>query len=143
MTTAIWKRSHTVDQLNQIHRGTIGERIGIEFLEIGPDFLRARMPVDHRTKQPAGILHGGASVTLAESLGSVAAHLCSDDGFNVVGLDINANHIRAMRDGWVIGQCRPVHVGRTTQVWQIDIRDEQDRLVCASRITMAVVPVVR
>ena len=143
MTTAIWKRTHTVEQLNQVHRGTIGERIGIEFLEVGPDFLRARMPVDHRTKQPAGILHGGASVTLAETLGSVAAHMCSDDGFNAVGLDINANHIRAMRDGWVIGQCRAVHVGRTTQVWQIDITDEQDRLVCASRITMAIVPTVR
>ena len=98
------------------------------------------MPVDRRTVQPAGILHGGSSVTLAETLGSVCAWMSLDEGWNAVGLDINANHIRAVREGWVHGHCRPVHVGRSTQVWQIEIEDESGRIVCTSRITMAVVP---
>jgi uncharacterized protein (TIGR00369 family) len=112
--------------------------MGIEFLEIGASHLRARMPVDARTRQPMGILHGGASVTLAETLGSVAAVLCLPEGRVAVGLEINANHIRAARTGWVTGLCTPVHVGRSTHVWQIEIRDEAERLVCTSRITMAI-----
>lgn len=135
----LFRKDLSVDALNRMHKDTACERLGIEITEIGPDFLRGRMPVDTRTKQPAGILHGGASVALAETLGSMSAWLCLEPGFTGVGLDINANHIRAMREGWVYGECRPVHVGRTTHVWQIDIRDDQGRMVCASRITMAIV----
>ena len=106
---------------------------------MGPDFLRARMPVDERTRQPLGILHGGASVTLAETLGSLAGIMCVEEGWTAVGLEINANHVRAVREGWVTGECRPVHVGRSTQVWQIEIRDDAQRLVCASRMTLSIV----
>jgi uncharacterized protein (TIGR00369 family) len=134
----MFRKTVSVEDLTRMHRGTVCERLGIEFLEVGRDFIRARMPVDERTRQPAGILHGGASVTLAETLGSVAAWLCLEPGHNPVGLDINANHLRAMREGWVYGRCRPVHVGRSTHVWQIDIVDERDQPVCASRITMAI-----
>lgn len=131
-------REATCESINRLHQGTAVERLGIEMLQVGPDVLRARMPVDERTRQPVGILHGGASVVLAETLGSTAANLCLPPHQQAVGLDINANHIRAIRSGWVIGECRPVHLGRTTSVWQIEIRDEQDRMVCVSRITMAV-----
>lgn len=133
-----FRRPITLAALKARHQDTAVERLGIEFLQIGPDVLRARMPVDGRTKQPAGILHGGASVLLAETLGSAAANLCLPEGQQAVGLDINANHIRAVREGWVTGECRPVHIGRTTHVWQIEIRDEEQRMVCTSRITMAV-----
>lgn len=137
---ALFKRITTPEALNRLHEGTVVGLLGIEFTEVGTRTLRARMPVDQRTIQPAGILHGGASVTLAETMGSVAAFLCLEEGFAAVGLDINANHLRAMRHGWVYGFCRSVHVGRSTQVWQIEIEDEQARPVCTSRITMAVVP---
>lgn len=137
---SIFKRRMTVEDLNRNHLGTMCEHIGLEITEVGPDFLRGRMPVDGRTRQPMGILHGGASVVLAETLGSVSAFMCTEPGMAAVGLDINANHIRSTRDGWVHGHCTPVHVGRTTQVWQIDIRDDQGRITCASRITMAVIP---
>lgn len=133
-----WKRAATPDDLTRRHAGGLVEHLGIEFLEVGDDFLVARMPVDRRTRQPAGILHGGASVVLAETLGSTAATLCLDEAHYAVGLDINANHIRSMREGWVTGRCRPVHVGRTTHVWQIEIVDDAQRLVCTSRITMAI-----
>ena len=138
--TRLFRKDLTVEALNLMHRSTACEQLGIEITEIGHDFLRGRMPVDARTKQPAGILHGGASVALAETLGSMSAWLCLEPGRSGVGLDINANHIRAMREGWVYGESRAVHVGRTTHVWQIDIRDEQGHMVCASRITMAIVP---
>lgn len=131
-------RPATCESIDRLHEGTAVARLGIEMLQVGPDVLRARMPVDERTRQPVGILHGGASVVLAETLGSTAANLCLPEHQQAVGLDINANHIRAIRGGWVIGECRAVHVGRTTSVWQIEIRDEQERLVCTSRITMAV-----
>jgi 1,4-dihydroxy-2-naphthoyl-CoA hydrolase len=136
----LWKKPITVQEINRVHRNTMCERVGIEFIEVTPDSLVARMPVDERTVQPAGILHGGASVTLAETLGSLSAILATEDGFQAVGLDINANHIRPIRSGWVTGRSRAVHVGRSTQVWQIEIHDEQGRLACTSRITMAVVP---
>lgn len=136
----LFKKPLRVEDINAMHANTACGHLGIEFTEIGPDYLRARMPVDARTRQPAGILHGGASVTLAETLGSVGAWLCTDPGWTAVGLDINANHVRSMREGWVYGHCRPMHVGRTTHVWQIEIVDEAQRLVCTSRITMAVVP---
>jgi 1,4-dihydroxy-2-naphthoyl-CoA hydrolase len=113
--------------------------LGIEFVEIGPDYLKARMPVDERTKQPFGILHGGASVALAETVGSTAAGLVVDrTRFRCVGQEINANHVRAASSGWVYGVARPAHLGRRSHVWEIRITDEQDRLVCISRLTMAV-----
>lgn len=115
------------------------ETLGIEFLEVGDDCITARMPVDQRTIQPAGLLHGGASVSLAETLGSVAANLCVDPAFKLcVGLEINANHIRSVRTGNVYGTARPLHIGSTTQLWEIRIVDDSDRLVCVSRLTMAV-----
>lgn len=135
----LFRRAMTAEDVNRIHRNTAVERMGIECVEVGDDFVRARMPVDERTLQPAGLLHGGASVVLAETMGSLAATLCQEPGFHAVGLEINANHIRGARSGWVHGLCRPLHTGRTTHVWQIDIRDDDDRLVCTSRITLAIV----
>ncbi|UII23931.1 hotdog fold thioesterase [Fulvivirga ligni] len=129
----------TVKQLNDMSANTMMDLLDIEFIEIGKDFIKAKMPVDHRHHQPFGLLHGGASVVLAETLGSVAAQ-CSIDAskYYCVGLDINANHIRGVRSGTVYGITTPIHVGRSTQVWQIKITNEQDELVCVSRITMAV-----
>jgi 1,4-dihydroxy-2-naphthoyl-CoA hydrolase len=135
---SLWKQALTVQTLTDIHKDTAVERLGIEFLEVGDDFIRARVPVDARTRQPYGILHGGVSVVLAETLGSCGAAFAAPEGHRAVGLDINANHLRATTTGWVTGTARPVHVGRTTQVWQIDLQDEQGRLTCVSRITMAV-----
>lgn len=136
--SAIWKKPVSVATLTATHHGTTTEHLGMEFLEVGDDYLRARMPVDARTRQPHGILHGGVSVVLAETLGSCGAAFASPPGFRTVGLDINANHIRAVSSGWVTGTARPVHVGRSTHVWQIDIVDDQGRLSCVSRITMAI-----
>ncbi len=113
--------------------------LGIVFTEIGPDFLGATMPVDARTRQPYGLLHGGASVLLAETLGSTAANLCTEPGEICVGIEINANHLAAVRDGLVTGTARPLHVGRRTQVWEIRIEDDLGRLVCVSRLTLAVI----
>ena len=136
---AIWRVTTTPQELNATSAGTLVEHIGIEFLEVGEDYLKARMPVDRRTLQPMGLLHGGASAVLAETLGSVAAHLCEDvDQKHCVGLEINANHVRSVRSGFVYGVARPAHLGRSTQLWEIKITDEQDRLVCLSRLTMAV-----
>jgi len=137
----IWSRDYTLAELNATCVGNLGGHLGIEFTEIGPDFLQARMPVDERTKQPAGLLHGGASAALAETLGSVAANLVAgmaETPRACVGLEINANHLRPVRAGWVRGETRPVHIGRTTQVWDIRITDERGRPVCVSRLTMAV-----
>ncbi|MBL0716206.1 MAG: hotdog fold thioesterase [Desulfosarcina sp.] len=136
---SIWFTEATLEQMNQLTTDTIVERIGIEFTEIGHDYLTARMPVDNRTVQPARILHGGASVVLAETLGSVAAYLCIDPEKQMaVGLDINANHIRSVREGHVIGKVTPLHLGASTHIWQIKIHDERERLVCVSRITMVI-----
>lgn len=137
---AIWKRSRTIADIQKWNANTAAERLGIEFTELGDDWLSARMPVDTRTVQPYGILHGGASVLLAETVGSCAASLCVDEekGY-CVGLDINANHLRAATSGWVTGTARPFHLGRTTQVWEIRIVDDAGQLVCISRLTMAVV----
>jgi 1,4-dihydroxy-2-naphthoyl-CoA hydrolase len=117
---------------------TLTGALGIELTELGDDFLRGRMPVDARTRQPYGLLHGGASVALAETLGSFAGGLCVDNA-RVVGIEINANHLRGVTDGWVIGTARPLHLGRSTQVWEIRIEDEAGRAVCVSRLTLAVV----
>ncbi len=121
-------------------QGTMLEHIGIEITELGDNYLIGKMPVDHRTVQPARILHGGASVTLAESLGSIGAYLSVDrDKYYTVGLEINANHVRPGTSGFVYGKASPIHQGRTTQIWEIRITNEEDKLVCISRITMAVV----
>lgn len=136
---SIWFSEPSLEQLNAMGKGTLIEHLGIELTAIGDDFLTAKMPVDQRTVQPFGLLHGGASVTLAETLGSMAALLCVNGAEKVcVGLEINANHVRSARAGYVFGTVRPVHIGGTTQVWQTQIVDEQERLVCVSRITMAV-----
>src|SRR6187549_1156141 len=134
----IWKKPISIEELTAIHKDTAVERLGIEFLEVGDDFIRARVPVDTRTKQPYGLLHGGVSVVLAETLGSCGAAYCTPPGHRVVGLDINANHIRAAMSGWVTGKTTPVHIGRSTQVWAIELRNEAGDLTCVSRITMAV-----
>lgn len=136
--TAMWKQPISVEFLTAIHVGTTVAHLGIEFLEVGDDFIRARAPVDSRTRQPLGILHGGISVLLAETLGSCGAACASPPGTRAVGLDINANHLRSVTEGWVTGTARPVHVGRTTNVWQIELVDDQGRLTCVSRITMAI-----
>jgi len=132
----------SVDALNALSRGNMLEHLGIVFTDVGEDWVRATMPVDGRTRQPYGLLHGGASVVLAETLGSSAGNLCLDTREQMaVGLEINANHLRAVREGTVTGTARALHVGRTTQVWEIRIEDERGRPVCVSRLTLAVVPV--
>ena len=137
----IWFRQFTVDELGKFQHDTMGEHLGIEVTDIGADYLEARMPVDGRTMQPDRILHGGASVALAETVASIAGTMNVDlEKFNVVGVEINANHIKAKRDGTVTGTATPIHVGRSTQVWQIVITDEQGKTVCISRCTLAVVP---
>lgn len=136
---SIWFVEPSLEQVNAMSKGTLVEHLGIEITAIGEDFLRATMPVDQRTVQPYGLLHGGASVALAETLGSIAALLCVDQAEKVcVGLEINANHVRSARSGYVTGTARPLHIGGTTQVWQTEIVDEQERLVCVSRMTLAV-----
>lgn len=127
--------------LNARSAGSAVAHLGIVFTELGEDFLRGTMPVDERTKQPYGLLHGGSSVLLAETLGSMAANLCVEDPATqqAVGLEINANHLRAAKSGVVTGTARALHLGRSTQVWEIRIEDESGRLVCISRLTMSVV----
>lgn len=137
----IWTKQPSLDDVQDRTAKTIVGHIGIEILEIGDDFLRGRMPVDARTIQPAGILHGGASVVLAETLGSIAANYClKKPDTMAVGLEVNANHVRSAQSGWVYGVARPLHIGGSTQLWEIRIEDDNDRLVCMSRLTMAVVP---
>lgn len=137
---SIWKRQATVEALNASNPGTLNEALGIRFTEIGADYLRGTLPVDPRTRQPYGLLHGGASVALAESLGSVAGWLSlPEGGGRTMGLEINANHVRATTDGVVTGTARPLHLGRSTQVWEVRIEDAQGRLTCVSRITLVVV----
>ena len=138
---SIWKKEISIEELTQSHVDTAVAQLGIEFLEIGDDFIRARVPVDGRTRQPFGILHGGVSVVLAETLGSCGAHYSAPDGHRAVGLDINANHLKATSSGWVTGITRPVHRGRSTQVWQIDLSNDKGELTCVSRITMAVLEI--
>ena len=133
-------RPTTLDAVNAMAKGTAMETLGIAFTEIGPDYLRATMPVDARTRQPYGLLHGGASVLLAETLGSMSGMLCIRENEICVGIEINANHIRGARDGFVTGTARPLHVGGRTQVWEIRVEDERGRLVCISRLTLAVMP---
>ena len=136
----IWRSLLTVEALNAGRAGTILEHIGVEFTEIGEDFVRGIMPVDGRTRQPYGLLHGGASVALAESLGSTGATMCIDtEQYQCVGQEINANHLRPARAGFVTGTARPVHIGGRAHVWSIDIVNEAGKLVCISRLTVAVI----
>lgn len=134
----IWKQAISVELLAASTANTAVPHLGIEFLEVGDDFIRARVPVDARTIQPYGLLHGGVSVVLAETLGSCGAAYCTPEGYRTVGLDINANHLKGTTSGWVTGITRPVHIGRSTQVWQIELRNDAGELTCVSRITMAV-----
>jgi 1,4-dihydroxy-2-naphthoyl-CoA hydrolase len=128
-----------IDDLKGIGQGTMGEYLGIEWFAVGEDFLQARMPVDHRTKQPYGLLHGGASCVLAETIGSVASSLVIDTSkYYCVGMEINANHLRSVSSGWVIGTATPLHLGKTTHVWDIKIHNENGKLVCVSRLTVAI-----
>lgn len=137
---SIWKQPVTIGAGLPTPAGTLGAHLGLVITEVGPDYLRGTLPVDGRTKQPFGRLHGGASCVLAEELGSFAANLCLEPGQGFgVGLDINANHLRAATQGVVTGTARPLHIGRATQVWEIRIVDEQDKLVCISRLTVAIV----
>ena len=135
----IWKRQATLEQLNRLGEGNMVGLLDIRFETVTDDTLEATMPVDSRTQQPFGLLHGGASVVLAETLGSVAGYLCSEGEQKVVGLEVNANHLRSVGSGRVRGVCRALHTGRRHQVWQIDIFDEQQNLCCSSRLTTAVV----
>lgn len=138
-TMSIWKEKIDLTIAAQRSKNTMVERLGIEFIDIGEDYIKAKMPVDHRTKQPLGIMHGGASCTLAETVGSIAANYVIDSAKQYcVGLEINTNHIRAVRSGYVIGTAKPFHIGRSTQVWGIEITDEKGRLISVNRLTMAV-----
>ncbi|MDX7988191.1 hotdog fold thioesterase [Xenorhabdus sp. 12] len=134
----IWKRNIDMTSLNEMNRKSMVSHVGIEFTQLGDDFIEAIMPVDQRTKQPFGILHGGASVVLAETLGSFAGYLCSEGEQKVVGVEINANHLKSVREGTVRGVCKPIHLGRSHQVWQIDIYNELQQLCCTSRLTTAI-----
>ncbi|MBE9549160.1 MAG: hotdog fold thioesterase [Proteobacteria bacterium] len=135
---SIWKKQFTIEQLNKMSAGNMLELIDIQFTVKGDNSLSASMPVDHRTHQPMGILHGGATVALAESVGSSAANLCVDDDHYCVGLEINTNHISSRREGRVTATATPFHLGRTTQVWEIRTEDEHNKLVAITRLTMAV-----
>jgi len=134
----IWKQDISIASLTAIHVDTAVAYLGMEFLEVGDDFITARMPVNTHTRQPYGLMHVGVSVVLAETLGSCGAAYCVPVGYRAVGLDINANHLKGASSGWVTGITRPVHIGRTTQVWQIDMRNDAGEMTCVSRITMAV-----
>jgi len=138
--TQVFREAVSLEQLNALSRNTAIASLGIVFSAAGDDWLQATMPVDERTRQPYGILHGGASVVLAETLGSSAGNLCCSEGRVCVGIEINANHVRGVRSGTVTGTARPIHVGVSTQVWEIRIEDEAGRLACISRLTLAVVP---
>ena len=138
---AIWfKKDLAIDDFNRIGKNTMTEHIGLEFVELGENFLKARMPVDHRTRQPYGYLHGGASCVLAETLGSVSSAMVIDSAkFLCVGIEINANHIRSAKQGYVTGITKPIHLGSSTHVWDIKIYDENEKLVCVSRLTVAII----
>ena len=137
----IWKQEFNLEGINNISKNTLVEHLDIRFTEIGDDYLKATMPVDHRTHQPFGLLHGGASVALAETIGSVAGMLCLEDSAKngVVGLEINANHLKGVRSGLVTGTVEPIRIGRNIHVWQIKIRDEANNLTCVSRLTLSVI----
>jgi 1,4-dihydroxy-2-naphthoyl-CoA hydrolase len=136
---SIWRAAVTADELTERGRASMPGYLGIRITEIGPDYLRATMPVNAHTHQPFGVLHGGASLTLAETVGSLASMLCVEPRFMCLGQDINANHLRSVSSGLVTATARPFHLGSRSHVWHIEVRDERERLVCVSRLTMAVV----
>jgi 1,4-dihydroxy-2-naphthoyl-CoA hydrolase len=138
----IWfNKELSIENIKSLGKGTMGDFIGIEWTEVGKDFIKAKMPVDNRTKQPYGLLHGGASCVLAETIGSIASAMVVDHSkFLCVGLEINANHVRSAREGFVTGIATPLHLGANTHVWDIKIYDELEKLVCVSRLTVAVIP---
>lgn len=137
----IWSREYSVEELNGRPKGHIGDLIGIVFTEITADSISARMPVNEKTHQPHGILHGGASVVLAESLGSVASNMIIDsDKYVGVGLEVNANHLRPVKTGFVTGICKPIHIGGKTHVWDIRLFDDRGKMNCISRLTVAIIP---
>jgi 1,4-dihydroxy-2-naphthoyl-CoA hydrolase len=136
----MWFRKFTAEELNNWPKNNIGGTLGIEYLEITDDSISGTMPVDERTHQPFGILHGGASVVLAESLGSIASYMCIDsDKYMAVGLEVNANHLRPVKKGLVTGICKPIHIGAKTHIWEIKIYDERGKMNCISRLTVAVI----
>lgn len=136
---SIWFREVTIHELQKSRSGTMVDHLGIEFTEIGPDFLTAKMPVDKRTIQPMGIMHGGASCALAETVASVAANFTVDPAlFVCVGLEINTSHVKMVKDGFVTGKAVLVHKGRSTQLWEINIVDDENRLISVNRLRMAV-----
>ena len=135
----IWQKNSTLENLNQLCSNNAVSHLGIEISAFGEDWIEATMPVDHRTMQPFGVLHGGISVALAETIGSLAGSLCLEEGKTAVGLDINANHLRSVRSGKVTARATPINLGRNIQVWQIDIRTEENKLCCVSRLTLSVI----
>lgn len=139
---SIWfNKEMSIEHFKQLGKGGMGEYIGIEWSEMGEDYLKATMPVDHRTKQPYGLLHGGASCVLAETIGSVASAMVIDPSINqCVGLEINANHVHSATEGFVTGIAKPLHLGKSTHVWDIKIYNESKKLVCVSRLTVAIIP---
>ena len=139
---SIWfNKELSLDHFGQLGKGTMSEWLGMEWVELGDNFFKARMPVDHRTIQPYGLLHGGASCVLAETIGSVASALVIDQSkFYCVGIEINANHVRGVKNGYVTGTVTPLHIGASTHVWDIKIHDEREKLICVSRLTVAIMP---
>ena len=137
----VWfDKNVSLENLKSLGKGTMTEHLGIEWIELGHNFIKAKMPVDHRTNQPYGLLHGGASCVLAETLGSVASHHIVDSSqFYCVGIEINANHIRSAKNGFVYGVCSPLHIGSSTHVWDIRITNEEGKLICISRLTVAII----
>lgn len=135
---AIWKKAFTLEQLNEMGKNCAIGHLGIEISAYGENWIEAKMPVDHRTTQPFGLLHGGVSVALAETIGSLAGFLCIEEGQIALGLDINANHLRPVKQGVVIAKAMPISLSKNIHVWQIDIRDEQDKLCCVSRLTLSI-----
>jgi 1,4-dihydroxy-2-naphthoyl-CoA hydrolase len=137
----VWfDKNVSLENLKLLGKGTMTEHLGIEWVELGHNFIKAKMPVDHRTNQPYGLLHGGASCVLAETLGSVASHLIVDPSqFYCVGIEINANHIRSAKNGFVYGVCSPLHIGSSTHVWDIRLTNEEGKLICISRLTVAII----
>lgn len=137
----MWKNKYTIEECNKMCENTIHESLGIKLTEIGPDFIKGTMPVDNRTVQPFRLLHGGASVVLAESLGSIASLMMIDHNKNIsVGLDVNANHVRAMKSGIVTGTAKPINIGGKIHIWEIKLTNEMDKLVCIARLTVTVLP---
>jgi 1,4-dihydroxy-2-naphthoyl-CoA hydrolase len=136
----IWKSPQSLEELRERAENTMGQHLEMEFVELGEDFLKMKMPVIAKTKQPMGLLHGGATAALAETIGSISAVMCVDaERESIVGLELNINHVRAMKEGFVFATCKPFHLGRTTHVWNIEIKDEKERLVSVARLTTMVI----